>query len=57
MLSNQMEIPKYEKFMYLKGYTPIQILQAAKKNMLEQYAEREKEKEDDEFKIRLEIKK
>jgi len=25
--------------------------------MLEQYAEREKEKEDDEFKIRLEIKK
>ena len=55
MIFKQMEIPKYEKFMYLKGYTPTQILQAAKKNMLEQYAEREKE--DEEIKVRLEIKK
>ena len=52
MLSN-MEIPKYEKTMYLKGYSPEQILQAAHKSMIEQYTE----KDDDEITVKVEIKK
>ena len=53
---NTIEIPEYDQFMYLKGYTPTQILQAAKKNILDQHAEREREKDDD-INVRLEIKK
>ena len=52
MLS-QIEIPEYDRFMYLKGYSPEQILQAAHKSMIEQYTE----KDDDEITVKVEIKK
>ena len=52
MFSN-IEIPKYEKYMYLKGYTPTQILQAAHKSMIERY----KDNDDDEIKVKVEVKK
>ncbi len=52
MLS-KMEIPNYEKNMYLKGYTPTQILQAAHKSMIAQYTDND----DDEITVKVEIKK
>lgn len=51
MLYNQ-NIPEYEKYMYLKGYTPTQILQANRQMIYDKYFN-----DDEEIKIRLEIKK
>ena len=49
----QKQIPKYEKDMYLKGYSPTQILQSLHKTMIDEY----KENEDDEITVKVEIKK
>ena len=46
------EIPEKSPFMYLKGYTPEEIRQSAKKSIIDQHeqmeqAKREKEEEND----------
>lgn len=51
MLRN-MDIPKYEKYMYLKGYTPTQILQSLHESMKRELLE----KDDDEITVKVEIK-
>ena len=51
------DVPEYHRYMYLQGYTPEQILYAARKKILRQYAERqEKENEIDKIKIVSEVK-
>ena len=51
------DVPEYYRYMYLDGYTPEQILYAARKKILRQYAERqEKENEIDKIKIVSEVK-
>ena len=51
------DIPEYYHYMYLDGYTPEQIMYAARKKILRQYAERqEKENEIDKIKIVSEVK-
>ena len=52
MLS-QIEIPEYDKTMYLKGYTPDEILQSAHKTMIERFTKTD----DDEITVKVEIKK
>lgn len=52
MLSD-IEIPAYNRFMYLEGYTPTQILQALHKSMIDQYTENN----DDEVMVKVDIKK
>ena len=51
MLS-QIEIPEFDKYMYLKGYTPEQIIMANRKRMYDEIF-----KDDDEITIKVEIKK
>lgn len=50
-------IPEYYRYMYLDGYTPEQILYAARKKIFREIAERqEKENEIDKIKIVSEVK-
>lgn len=53
MLYDNMEIPEYEKYMYMKGYTPEQILQSCRESMKKKYYE----KKDDEITVKVEINK
>lgn len=46
------EIPKYEKYMYLKGYTPTQILQSLHESMKRKLLEND----DENITVKVEIK-
>ena len=51
------DVPEYYRYMYLDGYTPEQILYAARKKILRQYAERmEAQNQIDKIKIVSEVK-
>ena len=50
-------IPEYYRYMYLDGYTPEQIMYAARKKIFREIAERQaKENEIDKIKIVSEVK-
>ena len=51
------DVPEYYRYMYLDGYTPEQIMYAARKKILRQYAERmEAQNQIDKIKIVSEVK-
>ena len=57
MIFSDFSLPDYDPLMYLRGYTPEQILQARRESMLKYIKEKRQKDEDDEVKVRLEIKK
>lgn len=50
------QIPGYYPAMYLDGYTPAQILQAAKRDMYQKHKEAQQKAEIPEFKFRSVVK-
>jgi len=51
------DVPEYYRYMYLDGYTPEQILYAARKKILREHAERmEAQNQIDKIKIVSEVK-
>ncbi len=57
MMFSDFSLPDYDPLMYRRGYTPEQILQARRDSMLKYIKEKRQQNDDDEIKVRLEIKK